>query len=328
MVVVESGGCCKHSAQPPSPDSTSPLRRHQTAAEAPPSRGRHARYDRPRPRHLPRSKYLQPIVMTTHSYRVVTVDTICARFFPGRARSFPQRLMTAAWRAGFLDKLRDRPVNRPDVYFLSASAPRGLALLQDVLGDDAAHGRFKRPPAIDHALALNDFRARLEHSAELSGLSVDAWKDELDLAELASEGLVPDASFQLTRPEGARAGFLVEAELTHVSRRHWRVRLGRYAQFYYARQKYEAFFGLRSLRLLVITDGLRLSILEEAERLEFTPLRLTTWAQVREASPGELLFAPIWRKPSAPGLIPLYVRTGGEPVTVAPTMPETHDREN
>ena len=244
--------------------------------------------------------------MTTHSYRVVTMDTICARFFPDRARSFPQRLMTAAWRAGFLDKLRDRPVNRPDVYFLSPAAPRGLAVLEHFLGEEETRRRLKRPPALEHALAVNELRARLEYSAERSQLRVDAWKDELDLAELASEGIVPDASFQVVRPEGARAGFLVEAELSPVSRRHWRSRLKKYAEFYYARRKYEAVFGLRSLRLLVITDGLRLSILEEAERLEFTPLRLTTWRQVRGAAPGELLSAPIWRKPLAADMVALY----------------------
>lgn len=318
--MVDSGGCSKHSAQPPLPDSDSPFQPRQFAAEAPPSRGRHGRYDRPRPRRLPRSRYLQSIILTTHSYRIVTVDTICARFFPGRARSFPQRLMTAAWRSGFLDKLRDRPINRPDVYFLSAAAPRGLALLDDVLGDERTRSRLRRPPAIDHALAVNDFRARLEYSAEPSGLRIDAWNDELDLAELASEGLVPDASFQIVRPEGGRAGFLLEAELAPVSRRHWRSRLNRYAQFYYATQKYETFFGVRSLRLLVITDGPRLSILEEAERLEFTPLRLTTWAQVREVAPGELPFAPIWRKPFELSPNPLYARPGEAAVPSGPSQ--------
>jgi len=214
--------------------------------------------------------------------------------------------MTAAWRSGFLDKLRDRPVNRPDVYFLSAGAPKGLALLEDILGDGATRNRLRRPPALEHALAVNEFRARLEYAAERSHLRVDAWKDELDLAELASEGIVPDASFQVVRPQGARAGFLVESELSPVSRRHWRSRLKKYAEFYYGRRKYEAVFGLRSLRLLVVTDGPRLSILEEAERLEFTPLRLTTWGQVREVAPGELLSAPIWRKPLEADLVALY----------------------
>ena len=144
-------------------------------------------------------------------------------------------------------------------------------------------------------------------------MGVDDWRDELDLAHLAGNGLVPDASFRVVRQEDGRdrsAGFLVEAELAPVSRSHWARRLQRYAEYYYS-GSYEQTFGLRSLRLLIIVRGsgrqLR-SILEEAERLRLTLTRATTWEQVAATGPESILFAPIWHQPAAETVHALYPR--------------------
>ena len=78
--------------------------------------------------------------------------------------------------------------------------------------------------------------------------------------------------------------------------------------FYYS-HKYEAAFGLRSMRLLVITSGRGRqprSLIEEAERLNITPVRVTTWEQAQEPLSAEILFAPIWTRPFDPEPRPIY----------------------
>ena len=276
-----------------------------------PSKKKGTRYTRPRQAPQPRTSRLEEILETVLRYRVLDRETLQLRHFTPGGRTSTQRALTQLWRSRYLDKLANRALNQRDVYFLSRRAPRGLEALEGLLGGELAPSRLKRPPAINHALAINNFRARIEVSAPEHGLQVDDWRDELDLASLASNGIVPDAFFQIRRRDSGaerRAGFFVEAELAPVSRRHWARRLSHYATFYYSRQ-YEAAFSLRSLRVLVITSGggrQPLSIMEEAEQLQFTPVRVTTWEAVRNTSAQALLFAPIWRKPfeAEPG--PLY----------------------
>ncbi|MGE3780258.1 MAG: replication-relaxation family protein [Pirellulaceae bacterium] len=249
--------------------------------------------------------------MTVLRYRVVDRETLQQRHFTSGGRTSTQRALTELWRSRHLDKLAKRAVNERDVYFLSRRAPRGLEVLGTLLGEDVPPSRLKRPPAIDHALAVNNFRARVEVAAPEHGLQLVDWRDELDLAVLASRGIVPDAFFQIRRSAAGterRAGFFVEAELAPVSRRHWARRLSHYATFYYS-QQYEAAFSLRSLRVLVITSGAGrqpLSIMEEAEQMQFTPVRVTTWEAVQRTGSQGVLHAPIWRKPRETEPGPLY----------------------
>ena len=60
---------------------------------------------------------------------------------------------------------------------------------------------------------------------------------------------------------------------------------------------------------IVITSGAGrqpLSIMEEAEQLQFTPVRVTTWEAVQDTGWQGVLHAPIWRKPHETEPGPLY----------------------
>lgn len=299
---VTDYGCGNLISQPYAPDSKSGAWGRRQSDRPSKNEKRAARYERPRRARIPGTRRLEDILLTAQRYRVVDREIIQLLHFTDGGHTLAQSVLTQCWWAGFLDKLRNRPRNARDVYFVSGRAGRGLQLLDDLLGEEAVRRRLKRPPAIDHALAVNRLRARIEVSCRKHGLSVENWMDELDLAGFAREGIVPDASFQILRREEGhdrRAGFFLEAELAPVSRQHWHDRFAKYASFYRS-GGYEAAFGLRSLRVLVVTRGhgrQQLSILEEAERLNFTPLRLTTYEEVRETQPGSLLTAPLWRKP-------------------------------
>lgn len=316
---VTECGCGNVETQPHDSDSKSGTC-VQVQGPAPSKKEKRSRYQRAGRVRTPGTRRLDGILLTTHRYRLVDREIIQLLHFTEGGKASTQRVLTQCWASGFLDKLRNRPINSRDVYFISGRARHGLRRLSNLVGEDAAKERLQRPTTIDHALALNNLRARIELSSRRLGLDIDGWRDELDLAELAADGLVPDASFQLVRRENGRdrrAGFLVEAELTPVSRKHWHRRLANYTSFY--RSKYEAVFGSRSLRLLVVTRGTGrqpLSILEEAQGLGFTPLRLTTWEEVRQASPASLLTAPIWRKPFDDEQSPLYPALPSPPASV------------
>jgi hypothetical protein len=253
---------------------------------------------------------LEAILETVWRYRVVDRETVQLLHFTPGGRTAAQRVLTNLWRSRHLDKLGGRSVNERDVYFVSGRASHGLRVLSALLGEKVVRGRLKLPPRVEHALSVSRFRARLEVSARRHGLSVADWRDELDLANFAGEHLVPDAFFTVVRHDGGNrrvAGFFLEVELAAVSRRHWRSRLARYADFYYS-GKYEKALGLPSLRVLAVVphEGSQANaILDEATAAEFTPLRITTWDHVYEADRRGVLVEPIWRRPaeSAPGAL-------------------------
>lgn len=299
---VTTCGCGNLVSQPCPADSKCRSGPRQVPDGPSKKNSKRSRYERPRRAPAPRTKRLEDILLTAHRYRVVDREIVQLLHFTEGGHTSAQHVLTQCWWSGFLDKLRNRPRNARDVYFVSGRARHGPQLLDGLLGEEAVRRRLQRPPEIEHALAVNRFRARVELSCREHCLSVENWMDELDLAALAREGVVPDASFQLLRREDGhdrRAGFLLEAELAPVSRQHWHSRFAKYAHFYCSGQ-YEAVFGLRSFRVLVVTAARGrqpLSIVEEAERLNFTPLRLTTWEEVRAVRPQDVLTAPIWRKP-------------------------------
>jgi hypothetical protein len=162
----------------------------------------------------------------------------------------------------------------------------------------------RRPPALDHALALTNLRARIEISANDHGLDMYPWLDEFDLGYLVKEGIAPDAFFEITREVGPgkkRRAFLVESELVAVSRPHWRRRLNAYYSFFWSGQ-YERIFARSLLRLLVVTDdaGRQVeAILEEAQAVDFQPIWVASWSELRKVEPKLVLVAPLWRKPGS-----------------------------
>jgi hypothetical protein len=257
-----------------------------------------------RPAHLEAVRWTEHrrrLLLTALEYRVITREMAQLRLYSTGARSQVQRDLTHLWRSGILSKVPNRAPNACDIYELSRSSPRGLRQAEAWLGQDAVRRRAKRPPAVDHALAVNDFRARIELSVRCSGFELETWLDEFDLNHLARHGVTPDGFFEVTRFDGdnrRRSAFFVEVEVAPVSRAHWRRRLAAYHTFYYSGAYAEEFDGRRSLRLLVVAGrdpGQLRKILEEASASDFSPIRLTSRDEMWDGNPQEVLSAPIWR---------------------------------
>jgi hypothetical protein len=247
------------------------------------------------------TEHRRRLLLTALEYRVITREIAQLRLYSAGARSQVQRDLTHLWRSGILSKVPNRAPNACDIYELSRSSARGLRLAEAWLGPDAIRRRAKRPPAVDHALAVNDFRARVELSVHCSGFELETWQDEFDLNHLARYGITPDGFFEVTRLDGdnrRRSAFFVEVEVAPVSRSHWRRRLAAYHTFYYSGAYAEEFDGRRSLRLLVISGqepGQLTKIVDEARASDFSPMRITSWPALRGTSPADVLKAPIWR---------------------------------
>jgi len=245
----------------------------------------------------PGTRKLKEILLTVHRYRVVDREIIQMLHFTPAGKSAAQRALTNLWWSKHLDKLPGRPINARDVYVLSSRAFRGLRVLEQLVGEEEARSRLQRLPAVEHALAVNLFRARVEVSARTHALSVVRWEDELDVAHLAKDHVVPDAFFVLGRTVDGKvrhAGFMLEMEIAPVGRGHWRKRLEAYADFYYSGM-YEQAFGTRSFRLLVVVKEERQlkRILPDARRLELKVLRATSSAKI--AASGSSMTEPIWQ---------------------------------
>jgi hypothetical protein len=271
--------------------------------DGPSVRKKLSRYIRPSPLVKVRlTQRRQALLRTTLEYRIINREIAQLRHYTPGGRSVAQRDLTLAWQGGYLGKVAGRVPNACDIYVVSPSSPRGLAILQDLLGAEEVKRRLRRPAALDHALAVNGLRARVEISARDLGFDLPRWLDELDMEDLAKGGIVPDAFFEILRQDGdhaRRSGFCVEVEVDSVSRSHWQRRLDAYANFYVSGQ-YERQFRLRSFRLLVVTqrsDRQIQRLLADAADLNFGGVRVASWEVVRETPPAELLLAPIWQKP-------------------------------
>jgi hypothetical protein len=129
--------------------------------------------------------------------------------------------------------------------------------------------------------------------------------------------LIADAYFQIQRTvdgEPKTSAFFLELERANKSSRVMESKLRRYADFYYS-GTYEASFGTRALRVLVVFSdelGLRSQPrieqgLKTAERLGITLARFTGLGTVKVGSPSELLNSAMWWQPGNSTPVPLFL---------------------
>lgn len=143
--------------------------------------------------------------------------------------------------------------------------------------------RLRTPGRVAHGLLVNDCRVSLTLAAPAAGYELLEWQDELDLGWMGTEaGFVPDGYFKVRRPTpaGAKtAAFFLEVERTARSGSAISYRLSHY-QDYYRGGKYEAGFGTRVLRVLMIIA------INETER----PTRILAAMVKRVAALGATFF--------------------------------------
>lgn len=241
------------------------------------------------------------------------------RFSKGGA-SRCQRRLTLLWRNRYIDKLPDQPVNAPDVYFISRSCIKGIRYLEQRLGREGVTRRLRTPGKVEHCLMINECRIALTLGVRAAGFELVEWKDEIDLAWMASEvGFVPDAYFKIRRelPDGPKtAAFFFEAERTARANAAVDHRLAAYRD-YLRSGRYEARFGTRALRVLMVlatNENQRpvrrmAGVAKRAEVVGATFFRFTTLDEFRGLQPEAALFAPIWRCPGEARSVPLFDTT-------------------
>ncbi|TMB67581.1 MAG: hypothetical protein E6J43_08145 [Chloroflexi bacterium] len=233
-----------------------------------------------------------------------TSDAIQDAFF-GRWPSATQRSLAGCFEMGYLNKLRGRAVNEPDVYYVSPSAKRGYALAEEVLAAED-----KKP-----ALGLARLAARFLRSCRESGLVFREWRSERELRPVPELGqLVPDAYLRIARSEGQEAkpvSFFVEWEASDKPVSYWDQKFRRYVAIYDS-ELYDKAFGTSSLRILILVapkrhgPGRLNRLAAAAERAGATMARLADWRELRSAPAADVLRAPLWTKPGRDERISLF----------------------
>lgn len=248
------------------------------------------------------------IVDWVYTAQLASREQMQQLFFTNGGRSRCQRRLTLLYRNRFIDKLPDRPVNTPDIYYISRQSVRGLRLLRSLHPEEPIKPRRVRAQRVEHVLAVAGARIALRKACAAAGYSLTQWLGEEDLlARLAQAGFLPDAYFQIQRPSGVgqkTANFFLEVERSGKAEQALEERVRRYGEFYY-QGRYESAFEARALRVLFLVGGdyginpqrqiEKLAAI--CQRLEVTFFRFASLEQFLDQQGSDLLLAPIWRRP-------------------------------
>lgn len=204
---------------------------------------------------------------------------------------------------------------RPFVYFL---AERGAQLLGDLHAVPPGELTWRRDhnkvkwPFLDHLLATNDLRVRLEKAAPDYGFTVAAWVDDASLARAALQdqfdlvtptgqtkrvAISPDGYFALTQagsPKVYRA--FVEADRGTESLATWADKVTKYLGYFKSDAFRKRYRARKPFRVLTVTTGAkRLAHLKQiTEEVGGKNWFWFTTAQ-EIAEPRTVLFHPVWR---------------------------------
>jgi len=224
--------------------------------------------------------------------------------------------LRGAFEHRYLNKLRGRAVNEPDVYYLSPSAKRGWAIAESTL---AAEGRkpasLPHPRQLEETLMMARLFARLFRATKDADFTLIEWRSERELRALSSlSRVVPDGYLRVARgagPEAIRASFLIELERSDRAIAYWEEKFRRYVDLY-EWGSYEREFGTPSLRILIILDrsaakGARLRALAgAAHRQEATMVRFSIWSALKECPPKDVLLGRLWAQPESQEPVALF----------------------
>lgn len=205
-------------------------------------------------------------------------------------------------------------VRRPLVYFL---APEGLTLAVAQMGLDPADIDWK--PSynnvkwlfVDHLLATNDIRVRLEYSAPRAGLTITTWHDDKTLSRQLIHDRVfvehpkdgrqtvsvgPDGYFAITAPDGVtQHRVFIEADRGTVPLSRWKEKVTAYLAYFRSRAFVDRYHANKPFRVLTVTTSpQRLAHMKAVT--EEAAGRSWFWSSTYEAiaDPDRLLFVPVW----------------------------------
>ncbi len=259
------------------------------------------------------------IVAAVSTHRALTSDQLSLLFWGDlKANSRCRLRLRLLAQYGYLERA-EQPValsegRRPLVYFLGK---HGLALAADVRGVPESAIDWKKEhndvrwPFLEHLLATNEIRVRIEVAAPSAGFTVLEWLDDKTLSSqsirdqfmIARPGgggvqvaLGPDGYVSLLDPNGTtRHRAFIEADRATVPLGRWQDKVQRYLAYFRSPVFADRYKASKPFRVLVVTTS--------DERLA-NMKRVTeeaggqTWfwfsTYVALANPADMLHRPSW----------------------------------
>lgn len=259
------------------------------------------------------------IVAAVSTHRALTSDQVSLLFWGDlKANSRCRLRLRLLSEHGYLERA-EQPValsegRRPLVYFLGK---RGLALAADVRGVTESAIDWKKEhndvrwPFLEHLLATNEIRVRLEVAAPRAGFTVLEWLDDKTLSSLSIRdqfmvaqpgggavqvALGPDGYVSLLDPNGTtRHRAFIEADRATVPLGRWQDKVQRYLAYFRSSVFADRYKATKPFRVLTVTTSdERLAnmkrVTEEAGGQ--TWFWFSTFDAIRE--PGSILLRPVW----------------------------------
>lgn len=253
--------------------------------------------------------------MATH--RALTSDQLSVLFWgQEKANTRCRERLRLLSEHGFLERA-EQPVTlaegrRPRVYFLDRS---GLEVAAATLAVEPSAIDWKKSYNtvkwlfLDHLLATNDIRVRLEHAAPQLGLTLTDWRDDKTLSTYKDEVTVtgpegrghrvtigPDGYVALTDRDGStQHRAFVEADRATESLTRWREKVTGYLAYFRTPAFRDRYHARKPFRVLAVTTtpermkNMKAVTEEVGGRSWFW---FTTYAAI--AQPGAVLFTPVW----------------------------------
>lgn len=258
------------------------------------------------------------IVAAVSTHRALTSDQLSLLFWGElKANSRCRLRLRLLAEHGYLERA-EQPValsegRRPLVYFLDK---RGLALAADVRGVPESAIEWKKEhndvrwPFLEHLLATNEIRVRIEVAAPRAGFTVLEWLDDKTLASTSirdqfmvvrpggslQAAIGPDGYVSLLDPDGTtRHRAFIEADRATVPLGRWQEKVQRYLWYFRSPAFADRYRASKPFRVLTVTTS--------AERLA-NMKRVTeeaggkTWFWFATydtlADPADVLHRPSW----------------------------------
>jgi len=259
------------------------------------------------------------IVSAVSAHRALTSDQVALLFWGDiKANSRCRTRLRLLAQHGYLERL-EQPValsegRRPLVYFL---ARRGLALAAAERGVSEAAIEWKKEhndvrwPFLDHLIATNDVRVRLELAAPVAGFTLLEWLDDKTLASLSIRdqftvprpgggtqqlAVGPDGYVSLLDPDGrTRHRAFIEADRGTVPLGRWQDKVRRYLLYFRSPAFAARYRASKPFRVLAVTTSdTRLGNMKAAaeEVGGQTWFWFSTYAALSD--PADVLHRPTW----------------------------------
>lgn len=269
------------------------------------------------------------IVAAVATHRALTTDQVSLLFWGDPKASSRCRLrLRLLAQNGYLQRA-EQPValiegRRPLVYFLSA---KGLSLASELLqvppeqiGWKKEHNNV-RWMFLEHLLATNDIRVRMEVAAPKVGLEILEWIDDKALAARSIRDQVaviepdgkrrqmtvgPDGYVSLLAPDGkTRHRAFIEADRATVPLARWKTKVWKYQQYFRSRTFRDRYQASKPFRVLTVTTSqvrLENMLAVSAELGAVAWFWFSTYEALQD--PDRIFFEPVWQMVGHDGLVP------------------------